>query len=154
MERKIYNKPFMVREQFDPQEYCAACEITVTALPSETVTSALRLDGFPANGKFDAGERAGDNHLMLFAKPVYKLNPKYYEIVNMNVYQAFGHATEGTEAWEVGKEYKDGVTQWDGSTPYRYEFVTNQLIHYHYGSTDFYLMMDGKLGTQLEINKS
>ena len=27
MERKIYNKPFLVREQFEPQEYCATCNV-------------------------------------------------------------------------------------------------------------------------------
>ncbi|MBR6979871.1 MAG: hypothetical protein IKH88_08560 [Prevotella sp.] len=149
---KVYSKPLMVLEQFTPQEFVSLCDIEITALPSETVGGSLRLDGFPANGKFDDGERA--SHHLIFAKPAYKLNPKYYEIVNMNVYRAYGHASTATESWEVGNEYMDGIGQYKDGSYFRYDLVTNQLIHYHYGSTDFYLMMNGEMGTQYNKNVS
>lgn len=47
MERKIYNKPFMVREQFLPQDFVAACTVF---LPVENVGTDFWIDLVHSDG--------------------------------------------------------------------------------------------------------
>lgn len=47
MEKKIYNKPFMVREQFVPQNYIAACNVFI---PAENVGRDFWVDLVHSNG--------------------------------------------------------------------------------------------------------
>ena len=47
MERKIYNKPFMVREQFLPQDFVAACTVF---LPVEKVGTDFWIDLVHSDG--------------------------------------------------------------------------------------------------------
>ncbi len=52
MERKIYNKPFMVKEQFMPQDYVAACTVFI---PAANVGQAFWIDLVHSNGSGGSG---------------------------------------------------------------------------------------------------
>ena len=59
MERKIYNKPFLVREQFMPQDFVAAC--TNYESPSQVAGGGVFFaDIFNANASYEGSYGTGD----------------------------------------------------------------------------------------------
>ena len=130
MERKIYNKPFMVREQFLPQDFVAACDfnVNVNVLPFNKNYTRIDLNH---DGKFNhefSGSSVSYTELGYdyIDTEKHTFKPNQYEIVDVNVYKI--DSTEG------------GTPQSQNGHPYtnsEYTLVATQMIRSQWGKYYF-----------------
>lgn len=112
MERKSYNKPFMVREQFLPQDFVAACdyEVNINPLPFDRAYSRIDINGngifeetyAGGTGPVDYTERGWD----LIGTTHTVLSANSYQIIDVNVYKYTGPQIGAGE--ETGSRYDNG----------------------------------------------
>jgi len=103
--KRIYRKPFMVKDNFLPQEYCAPCDKLLTDLH----TNGIYLDWYPygTNGYYDYGSEYMNTYGKLSGNPsdgvykgvqTYKLlySPYSTGSINTNVAYELTHSHDYT----------------------------------------------------------
>ena len=146
MERKIYSKPFLVREKFEPQTFCSGCTWVIDAVPSSSKLEYIRLD-WMNEGVFDHRNSTSEQYT---ERAMYNLNGHHlfgtgipgstakFELVHYNVYKYVGKQIDAST--ENGDRYDNG----------NYVFVTNTLLKSNYG---YYYLIDSE-GAQAHLNRS
>ena len=124
--KKVYTKPFMVKERFSPQEYCAGCYVS-EATPTNSRASIMRID-LAHYGIVDMDEVFYDH--MGISNTKYVTN---FEIVNVNVYKYIRKdmvsniGVEAGTSYDATYSYKDPLT-WEVSNLPQYKLIATQMI--------------------------
>lgn len=131
MERKIYNKPLLVREQFVPQDYVAACESITISSEVSSKRNYLRID-IDHDGHFGSGATAdpefGFNAFSLSPSTLDLVNDSHNTIENINVYRYIGGQGD---AYEANMDY---------SNPNNFRLIATQVIKRVWQGNDLYYL--------------
>ena len=121
MERKIYSKPIMLMENFNPQEYCSQCGLVIDAISSD-YSGYLRVD-LNNDGHFQTGERFVDiqnHHTTSSTLTSWRLlDYKVYYLVKPHGNTAFQY-----EDLDGGWDYENGGT----SHNYQYSYENSYYL--------------------------
>ena len=133
MERKTYSKPLMVSEKFEPQNFCAPWDGSITITMPNDYRSFLRVD-LDDDDWYDADNGVssmefGGNCLSWSSLPV-TLKANQFVIENHNVWRQ-------KDTFDQSHSYSS-----ESFTTGNYTLVTTQVIHSAYGKY-YVVSMDG-----------